>query len=95
MKSKKLRGVEAYYRVLSFSNSLHTSDSDSVDAADNKESIGLEKTMVLFIYYLFFCKPITSAITGKSNGLIVSHDIYRLEIGHRWSIKVVIFETSH
>lgn len=54
MKSKKLRGVEAYYRVLTLSNSLHTSDSDSVDAADNKESIGLEKTMFLFIYYLFF-----------------------------------------
>lgn len=86
--SKKLREVEAYFRLLTFSNFLHFSD--SVDSADNKESISLT-ILYVFVYLLiffFFCKHI---MLGKLNRSIVSYNVYRLEIGHRWSIKKVIF----
>jgi len=49
--SKKLLGVEVYFCLLTFSNFLHISD--SVDSADNKESIGLTIVCV-FVYLLIF-----------------------------------------
>lgn len=60
------------------------------DSEDNKESISLTRVCVFVYLLFFFYKPITWWIEW----FICTHDMYQLEIGHRWSIKMVIFQTS-